>query len=454
MSRRLVNRARSSGTTESATPAPAGLPQYEPLQFPLDDEGRRALQALSTDRKQGRYIRNLKAGATNLGTCTGDIQDRLRTRKTHLATQQRRRKVKGEGEEEEGAEDLSKLEQHLEDYARTVDERSRESEAALRLLLDRQAELEDEAGVITDVYMEATDARAEENTRLLQKQRRREEAIEIAQARGEEIPPEEDEGGEGEEEQLPPVQSALQSFRSRQDDKRREYEQMTAHQRYALNNDYASFKKQWHDGAQGEDGPPLPDASRWFRADGGEPVLPTVAPRAGGRGRSRTVDQGHDDSDDEIAVAREVTSLRCPLSLAVFVEPYSNNKCKHTFEKSAILDYLPRSGQVQCPQTGCSEVRDYDGVVLQLRLGFLWCAYGLLGCFSVIRLATFTFTSANFFYFFLQVFTRANFEKDFYLDHAIQRRLQRRNVRNRLEDMDMDVDEDEDDDGKSMVDFN
>lgn len=79
----------------------------------------------------------------------------------------------------------------------------------------------------------------------------------------------------------------------------------------------------------------------------------------------------------------------------------------------------------------------------------LWCCG--VGCFFVGCLATFILTGANVF-FLLQVFTRANFEKDFYLDHAILRRLQRRNVRNNLDDMDMDVDEDED--AASIVDFN
>lgn len=348
MSRRLVNRGRSSGVNGSATPAPSGLPEYEPLEYPLDDEARRALEALSTNRKQGRYTRNLKAGSANLGHAVSDIHERLRDRRAHLANQKRRLQKQ---ESEEGQEELDALETHLDDFARQVDESSREAESTLRLLIDQQFALEDEGKVIGEIYTDATNAQADENTRQLQKERRREEAIEIAQANGAPIPPEEE---DDEDDKPPPAQSTLDIFRKLQDEKRREYEQLTVQERYAVNNDYASFKKMWRDAAEGEDGPPLPDASRWFGADGA-PILPTVAPRTG-RGRSRTVDQGADDSDDDIAVAREVTSLRCPLSLQEFVEPYSNKKCKHTFEKSAILDYLPTSGQVQCPQTGCSQV--------------------------------------------------------------------------------------------------
>ncbi|KAJ6788454.1 hypothetical protein PWT90_08632 [Aphanocladium album] len=392
MSRRLVNRGRSSGTNGSATPAPSGLPEYEPLEYALDDDARRALEELSTNRKQGRYTRNLKASTANMGNVVSYMQEQLYKRRAHLANQRRRRQ--DDEDAEDGREDLDALEQHLDEYARSVDENSREAEATLRLLIDQQFALEDEGKIIGEIYTDATNAQAEENTRQFQKQRRREEAIEIAQANGEPIPPEEE---DDQDDKPPRPESTLDSFRQRQADKRREYERLSVHERYAVNNDYASFKKQWHDAAQGEDGPPLSDASRWFGADGA-PILPTAAPRTG-RGRSRTAEQG-DDSDDDIAVAREVTSLRCPLSLQEFVEPYSNKKCKHTFEKSAILDYLPATAQVQCPETGCS-----------------------------------------------QLFTRADFAHDFYLDHAILRRLQRRNLQNRLDDMDMD------DEGNTSIDF-
>lgn len=366
MSRRLVNRGRSSGANGSAAPAPSGLPEYEPLECPLDDEGRRALEELSTNRMQNRYVRNLKAGATNLSNSVGDIQEQLFRRRAHLATQKRRRGGEDDEDPEAGAEDLEALEEYLDEYAGKVDQNSREAEAALRLLIDRRAELEEEGNVIADLYLAATNAQADENTRQLAKERRREVAIEIAQTRGEPIPPEEDD--DDDEDKPPPPASNLHGYRKGQDGKRHEYEQLTFHQRYALHNEYAGFKKVWNDAAVGEDGPPLPDASRWFSASD-EPILPTVALRAGGRSRSRTADPGN-DSDDDIAVAREVTSLRCPLSLQEFVEPYSNNKCKHTFEKSAILDYLPASGEVQCPQTGCSQVRGY-GAFLCNTWGFV-----------------------------------------------------------------------------------
>jgi hypothetical protein len=57
--------------------------------------------------------------------------------------------------------------------------------------------------------------------------------------------------------------------------------------------------------------------------------------------------------------------------LRYFEEPYSNNICPHTFEKSAIIDYVRNQGvaftqrghtapsgpkRAKCPQSGCEQV--------------------------------------------------------------------------------------------------
>jgi E3 SUMO-protein ligase NSE2 len=141
------------------------------------------------------------------------------------------------------------------------------------------------------------------------------------------------------------IQGPLHVYRELRAKKRDEYAALSAHQRYALNNEYATFKKLWHDGMVGEEGPPLADASRWFDAQG-DPVMPGLGDAA----------EDAEDSDDDIAVEREVISLICPITQQMMEEPYSNRKCKHTFEKAAILHHLGVSDPIQCPQTGCSQV--------------------------------------------------------------------------------------------------
>lgn len=350
MSRRLVNRGRSSGVPSSpASPrASATLPAYEPPSCPLNDSARKALGELSNNRDAGAYGTHLKDSVNYLGHSVIDLQERLRGQRDRLANLRRRRAEKGIDDK---TPDEVRLETHLASLSENVNSLSRESEAAVRDLIDRRAELEDQATVLGDLY---TAAVTQENAANATGSRRTRNSRTTAAAQQEhaevaaEAQPDAVED-EDEDTKPPPPASTRDAFCERQAGKRSEFRQLTPYQRYAVNNDYANFKKLWHDAATPDDGPPLPDASRWFRADG-EPVLPSA------EDGQLEEDTGGDGSDDDIAVAREVISLRCPLSLRPLEEPYTNQKCKHTFEKSALLEYLPARGSVQCPQTGCSEV--------------------------------------------------------------------------------------------------
>lgn len=220
--------------------------------------------------------------------------------------------------EERGTEktpDEERLEKHLEEFEMQVNSLTDKSEQSIRDLIDRQAELEDETDILRNLNIPTA--------------------------------PETDDDGE------PPAgQSARNIIHKLRRRKEHDYNKMTLHSRYAVNNDYAHFKKVWHDAMAGEEGPPLPDASRWFRD--GKPVM-------------RRQDEADDENDDDdIAVAREVLSINCPLTLQAMREPYSNRKCKHTFEKAAILDYLEMRGEKQCPQTGCSQVPSLEPALVRL----------------------------------------------------------------------------------------
>ncbi len=390
MSRRLVNRGRSSGAPSSpAAPRPStALPAYEPPSCPLNDAARRALGELSNNRETSgaaAYGTHLKESVNNLGHSVIDLQERLRSQRDRLANLRRRRAEKGI---EDKTPDEQRLEHHLASFSDSVNSLSRESEVAVRDLIDRRAELEDQAAVLGDLY---TAAATQENAASATgaRQTRNSRTTTAANQDGGDDDDHVAAGAEQDPEQqdtkpLPPA-STRDSFRERQAHKRSEFEQLGVYERYAVNNDYANFKKLWHDAARPEDGPPLPDASRWFRADG-EPVLPSAADG------QLDEDDGAEGSDDDIAVAREVISLRCPLSLRPLEEPYSNHKCKHTFEKSSLLDYLPARGAVQCPQTGCSEVRN-DLITGRLRVRL---ANGCCVCFcrnSRAQSSSKTFTS-------------------------------------------------------------
>lgn len=135
----------------------------------------------------------------------------------------------------------------------------------------------------------------------------------------------------------------------------------------------------------------MPNASEWFPS---ERRAEKATKSAAGR-RIRTATAGEDavnveeveDDDDDIQIAGEKASLKCPLTLQEFREPYSNHKCRHTFEKTAIIDFWKTNAQaemapsqgrrraqpiglkfIQCPETGCSaklELEDfYDDQIM------------------------------------------------------------------------------------------
>ncbi|KAM0243358.1 hypothetical protein ACHAPO_000203 [Fusarium lateritium] len=351
MSRRLLNRPGGS-SDPSASSSTVVLPDYESPVCPLTDNARRSLNDLSNTRVSAVYQQQVSESIRLLGFSVSDIHERLRTQRENLENQKAKREERGTNK----TEDEQRLEAHLAKFEDRVNELTESSEKAVRELIDRRAELEDEAGILSELY-DITSAEAHQQRQTQEEQ------------------------GEGDEQK---ASSVIETFKDLCGKKEAEYKNMSAHQRYALNNDYAGFKKLWHDAAAGEEGPPLPDASRWFTQDG-EPVMDAAT--------------GAADDDDDIAVAREIISINCPLTLQPMKDPYTNRSCKHTFEKSALLEYLPMRGESQCPQAGCS-----------------------------------------------QSFSRARFDQDFFHDQAMVRRIKRARQTQAEQGMEMDDEEDADGD--------
>jgi hypothetical protein len=404
MSRRLFNRGgrtAAASTSTSTTTTITALPDYEPLSFPLSDTARRDLIELSNHRGAAPYEAQLKDSIRHLGLSVSDLNERLRRGQDRLAIVSERRKEK---DTDKTAEE-ERLEQQMPEFETDVENLTRESERALRETIDRKAELEDEASVLEDLSTTATtNSIAQTRTAAATQSRRR-------RANGVDSD-EEDAAANGtnEDDRQESVTSVVDTFRDLRAKKRAEYTDLSVHQRYGLNNDYVGFKKLWHEAAAGEDGPPLPDASRWFDSNG-EPDM-TIP--------SRDAQNGSFDDDEEVAVSRENISVNCPLTLLPMNEPYRSRKCPHVFEKAAILDYLPFRGELQCPQTGCSQVR---------------------------------ISSSFFLYDFMltekKKFSRIRFEEEFFLDEAMKRRIQRwKQAEQNRQDMD---DEDEDDADESLL---
>ncbi|OHE97973.1 hypothetical protein CORC01_06642 [Colletotrichum orchidophilum] len=345
------------------------LPEYEPLSCPLSAEAKRAIADLSNSRDVHRYENHLKASIRHLGFSVVGINDAVRTRHETLARfAEKRAESQSQSqdhkmENDSGSHEKSQREVDIEAHTAGLDDEvprlTAEAEAALRDLIDRQTELYDEKAALADTvsYFQALPEQAPRQ----RSGRTRAEASGRSGGGDDSNPEEADENEAADESALPPPPeySAIDILRQQRAEKLNEYERMTAYQRYAVNNDYAAFKKLWHDAAHGDAEVPLPNAKRWFD-DAGNPVMPVVNRRGDANSESAAAaaaTAGADDSDDDLVIAGENREYRCPLSMQLFKDPVSNSACSHTFEKAAITEFLRRApGQrAQCPTAGCSK---------------------------------------------------------------------------------------------------
>lgn len=108
---------------------------------------------------------------------------------------------------------------------------------------------------------------------------------------------------------------------------------------YAQNNDYVGFKKLVYDAQfPGDDAPPMPHASTWFSDHTPDSSNPDV------RGAQATAgSQAPGNDDDDVAVASERISIKCPITLLPMKDPVTSTKCPHNFEREAILSMINAS---------------------------------------------------------------------------------------------------------------
>ena len=107
---------------------------------------------------------------------------------------------------------------------------------------------------------------------------------------------------------------------------------------YAQNNDYVGFKKLVYDAQfPGDDAPPMPHSSTWF-SDQPSNNPDSHTGRAGAGSGTQPA-----DSDDELTVASERVSTKCPITLLPMKDPVTSTKCPHSFEREAILSMINAS---------------------------------------------------------------------------------------------------------------
>ncbi|KAF2860533.1 hypothetical protein K470DRAFT_257773 [Piedraia hortae CBS 480.64] len=307
---------------------------YQPLQFPLTADAQRALTALMQDTRMKKMEKQLSEAIAGLSNSAAEINDRSSEREREV--NDRKRKRQQQDEEANAAEGDGGGAAMLASYKDKTERMTKRMEETLRKVIDGQHSI---TCVKTALITTVDSARENASTQATQtaptQARRGEEGSDDYTAFEPTDPAANTQS----------VPSAVDVFSNRLQAERTRYENRSLAVRYGQNEEYVNFRRLVHDAQhQNEDEmPPLPHHSEWF-AEGG-----THAQRDAG------------DDDDDLAVAGQTISTKCPLTLQEFNEPLTSKKCNHSFEKNAILDMIrtapqwgPGPRSIKCPVGGCN----------------------------------------------------------------------------------------------------
>ena len=311
-------------------------PAYKAPRHPLSEISRRKLAGVAKAFERRKNAERNSAAVRLLADCAHDLGETLKDFESRL--QSEKNKAEKEGADSTRLEQWQEkfdsfkpkhdnLEKRLEKYARTCVDLTKRDEIA------RAA---------TERCMEAAPlghtqrARGGRRTNTQGDGSSFEPTLPGATGNGDE------EDGEGDTTMAEPVESTLEKFKTRCEQTMQAWTAKTLHDRYGNNAEYTNFRESRHEGYYGDE-EEIPPSTRWFQTE--EPAPGTATQGAA------------DESDDDIQVARQRVSTKCPLTLQEFKNPVMSNVCKHTFEQSAIHEMIGRKPQVQCPVPGCSNVR-------------------------------------------------------------------------------------------------
>ncbi|GAM89833.1 hypothetical protein ANO11243_078720 [Dothideomycetidae sp. 11243] len=324
--------ASSSGTNPVSRRVE--LPEYQPAAYKLRPKAQSDLSSLAS-RHPLRTLDNLLSKAiTILSDNVAGINDNYHSNVETLEASKQRLARAPEPSEEERKR-LEKLEDELDAMRQKVESLTKRMEQDVRKTIDAQHTVE----YVTDTLGELASSASTQSQRPTQRP-----------GLGED----EDEG-EGEDEssplgtftptdptsgtQRPRVQPTMGRFTEGLQRKRDRYSAFTPAQRYSSNNSYRQFRKLLHDAQHPAGDIPVPHESTWF-----DP--PSSSRPAPGETGANTASADHRDaesSDDDLAIARETVSTKCPITLRDFEHPVTSRKCPHSFEESAIMEMISAS---------------------------------------------------------------------------------------------------------------
>ncbi|KAI9878598.1 MAG: hypothetical protein M1830_000458 [Pleopsidium flavum] len=315
---------------------PTTLPPYEPPLNPLTPASQRALQVLPQTHKLDRLKRHLDVANNSLTEMAGEVNDRYWQR----ADYHRRRKVRRAQQGVEDGVEEEERDRELEQMRERVGGMTDKMEEGVRRIIDAKAAVDGVENALVEVAGNVARGNgavaATQSTlgasQFRQGRRRRGGGQDDDEGSDFEDEPSQEDG----QENVGPTQALQKKL----EDQNLRYDRLPLRNRYATNNDYIGFKRIIHDALHpGDDAPPLPNASTWFPSS--SPSLPSTRTRGAHVNNPNASDDN--DEDDDLAIASERISIKCPLTLLPYKDPVSSTKCPHNFEKAAILDMIARS---------------------------------------------------------------------------------------------------------------
>jgi len=295
----------SSRTSTAHSRGPTSLPPYQPATAPLNPTALLALQSLPQSHPLTSLSKRQTTAYTHLCDLAGEINDRYQTRAANAAKRRERRAAQGLSDDDEAEEKITKMK----DVTETM---TTKMEAAVRRVVDERARVE-----AVETALQELDTNLRDGSGRLAPTQSTLGASQFRPRRGADPDSDADDSATQQEGPTSFLKRKLETAET-------EHEGRPARAKYAADNDYVAFRRILHDATHpGDDAPPLPHASTWF------PNANTTT--------------GPASDDEDIQIASEKRSIRCPLTLLPMRDPLSSTKCPHAFEKEAILEMLAAS---------------------------------------------------------------------------------------------------------------
>ena len=383
MSATPSSRRQTTTTTTDDIEIPP-LPPYQPPIAPLIPNCQQKLTNLAKSSALKHLHTHIQHAAEKLTDSAGDVNERLtEVREKALRSRKRNRaqfedgQQDGDGnrgeENEENEEDhrLQKTEQEVKAVTAKLEE-------GIRRIVDAEFLVDGLSGVLTDLSKEAEqDAAASTISASTSTARRLRRRLNPHNDSEEEEEDDDDEPSQSQPQPQPPT-PYTKTLTQKLKTEAANWSNQSLTQRYSTNNTYIGFYRMVHDAKHpGNDIPPLPHASTWFRhleGAGSSNQTPREGSESDGDGdsgpRAHSIQPKHEvendneneegeedeeeeeEEEEELEIASERISLKCPLTLLTFQEPVTSTKCPHSFEKQAILDMISHSSTTVPPSGG------------------------------------------------------------------------------------------------------